>query len=572
MTISNLADFSDEHRFEADLVIIGGGPAGLTIAQQFAQSSIRVLLLESGLMEENKDHSDLLAVESVGEPFTLTQKQKRTEFHGESSNTWSQEAQPFGVRCRALGGSTHAWAGKSAPFDAIDFRARPWIDNSGWPITRAEVQPFIERAYDVLNLSPALPETKFTSEDLASFYWQFARSRLDKLDIMRFGREFASIPSDTIQVLLNATVTNIGLNEYGESVSHLTVSDLAGRSFRIKAPLVVLAASGIENPRLLLASNDIRAEGIGNGQGAVGRYLMDHPGARVAQVGKAFMNPFLKRFGFQGIRHNGRAHMFMHGLALSPEVQDREGLLNAAVYFATQRAPDDPWDALKRLIRRKSAAPVKDLVSMVAGAGLLAKGGGTKMLSSHLMPSRLKDVIINGAIRLNPNLVAEEFQNQGVPHKILGLSLDAISEQLPNRDSRVTLSDRTDKLGVPMAKVDWRINDIERRTLIRIAHIAEQTFAKAGLAGLTLEDWVTDERLDGAVIIDMAHTLGTTRMSKTHATGVVDANCQVHGVNGLYVAGGSVFPTSGHANPTLMILSLAVRLADHLKTQLKKGS
>jgi choline dehydrogenase-like flavoprotein len=66
----------------------------------------------------------------------------------------------------------------------------------------------------------------------------------------------------------------------------------------------------------------------------------------------------------------------------------------------------------------------------------------------------------------------------------------------------------------------------------------------------------------------MAHTLGATRMSDDPRSGVVDKNCQVHGVHGLYIAGGSTFPTSGHANPTLMILSLAIRLADTIKLQL----
>jgi choline dehydrogenase-like flavoprotein len=78
---------------------------------------------------------------------------------------------------------------------------------------------------------------------------------------------------------------------------------------------------------------------------------------------------------------------------------------------------------------------------------------------------------------------------------------------------------------------------------------------------------VAQKRLTDAMIIDMAHTLGTTRMSQTPNSGVVDVNCRVHGVRGLYVAGGSVFPTSGHANPTLMILALAIRLADTLKAE-----
>ena len=120
---------------------------------------------------------------------------------------------------------------------------------------------------------------------------------------------------------------------------------------------------------------------------------------------------------------------------------------------------------------------------------------------------------------------------------------------------------------MPLAKVDWRINADERRTIVRIAQLTRDTFERVGIAIPILEPWVAEERLEEGVIIDMAHTLGTTRMSDTPKSGVVDQNCEVHGVHGLYLAGASVFPTSGHANPTLMILALAIRLADKIKSQ-----
>jgi choline dehydrogenase-like flavoprotein len=97
--------------------------------------------------------------------------------------------------------------------------------------------------------------------------------------------------------------------------------------------------------------------------------------------------------------------------------------------------------------------------------------------------------------------------------------------------------------------------------------MAEQ-MAAAGLPAPMLESWVAEGRLADAAPIDMAHTMGTTRMALDPREGVVDANCKVHGVEGLYVAGGSVLPTSGHANPTLMIIGIAIRLADHLKAVL----
>ena len=581
MQIEDLATHAADSRFEADIAIVGGGPAGLTIAREFFGTSTRVLVLESGLLEETPNHAALAELESIGEPHSNAQKQKRIAFHGASSSSWSPDLQPYGVRCRALGGSTHAWAGKSAAFDSIDFGKRSWIPYSGWPIERASLAPYLDRAADVLNLGPnsydeslwkligmAAPEPRVDVEGLRSFFWQFARSRLDHLDIMRFGREFVTFKADNVRVLLNATVRQIELAPDGASFDGLEISTVDGVRSKVKAKLAVIAASGIENPRLLLASNAIQSSGIGNSNDLVGRFLMDHAGARVGRFDVADLAPIVRRFGFYGARHNGRTHMYMHGLAPSPAVQEREQLLNSAVYFMPERSPDDPWDALKRLLRRNSTKPVDDVLAILSGAGLLAKGIGMKAIASDATPAAVKDFIVNTAIRYNPNLVAEEFQSRGLPHKLTGVWIDAIAEQLPDPDSRVMLAERTDGIGVPLAKVNWRINDDERRTIVRIAHLTRDTFARVGMPVPVLEPWVAEERLEDGVIIDMAHTLGTTRMSETPASGVVDRDCQVHGVRGLYVAGSSIFPTSGHANPTLMILALAIRLADKIKSQL----
>jgi len=581
MNIEDLSKFAPGSLFETDLVIIGGGPAGLTVAREFFGTSIRVLIVESGLLNETNDHAALAEVESVGDPGTESQRQKRAVFHGLSSAFWSQQQQPYGVRCRALGGSTHAWAGKSAAFDPVDFARRPWVAFSGWPVKREVLAPYIDRAADALNLGPncydeklweligiSAPKPHLDSEGLRSFFWQFARDRIDQLDIMRFGREFATLSADNVRVLLNATALHIELTPDGTGFQGLDIATIDGVKSKVRARMAVLAASGIENPRLLLSSDAIHATGIGNGHDLVGRFLMDHPGARVAHFTPSDLAPIVKRFGFYGVRHQGQTHMYMHGLAVSPELQEREGLLNSAVYFMPERSPDDPWDALKRLLRRKSEHPVKDVLALVAGTGLLAKGIGMKALTSEAMPGVVKKLIVDTVIRYSPNLAAEEFQSRGLPHKLTGLWIDAITEQRPNPDSRVTLSDRTDRLGVRLAKVDWRINDDERRTLVRIAELTRDAFSHAGLPRPVLEPWVAEKRLSDGVIIDMAHTLGTTRMSYQPRNGVVDETCRVHGVRGLYVAGGSIFPTSGHANPTLMILAFAIRLADEIKSQL----
>jgi choline dehydrogenase-like flavoprotein len=581
MKIEDLASFDANSVFEADLVIVGGGPAGLTIAREFFGTSIRVLVLESGLVNESAEHGALAELESIGDPRTDAQKHKRIAFHGAGSRSWQHEQQPYGVRCRALGGSTHAWAGKSAAFEPIDFAERPWVPYSGWPITRDALASHLDRAADVLNLGPnvydenlwkligmAPPKPQIDEASFGAFFWQFARSRIDHLDVMRFGAEFVTFKADNARVLLNATVTEIGIARDGRNLDELKISTIDGVRSRVKAKIAVLAASAIENARLLLASNAVHSNGIGNANHVVGRFLMDHPGARIARFDAKAMESVARRFGFYGVRHDGRMQMYMHGLALTPAVQEREELLNAAIYFMGERSLDDPLDALKRLLRRTSDEPVQDMISVASSAGWVAKGIGTKILASDRTPRFLKDLIVNGAILFDPNLVAEEFQSRGLQHKLTGLAVDAITEQPPNPDSRVSLSDKVDQLGVPLARVDWRIGDAERRTLVRIAELARDAFLCAGLPEPVLEPWVAERRPQDSIIIDMAHTAGTTRMSDNPRSGVVDSNCRIHGVDGLYVAGASIFPTSGHANPTLMILALAIRLADEIKRQL----
>src|SRR5579864_3469180 len=394
MQIEDLSRFDPNSLFETDLVIVGGGPAGLTIAREFFDTPIRVLVLESGLLDETPEHTALAEVESIGEPKTQLQKDKRTRFHGASAPLWSQAQQPYGVRNRALGGSSHTWAGKSAAFDAIDFAARPWIPYSGWPIARATLDTYLDRAASVLNLGPNCyddglwklagirpPQPGLDPDGLRSFFWQFARAKIDQLDIMRFGREFVTFDAKNVRVLLNATVRQIELDGDGASFHGLDIATIDGARSKVRAKFAVIAASGIENPRLLLASNTVQPAGIGNGHDLVGRFLMDHTSARVGHFIPKDLAPVIKRFGFYGVRHDGRTHMYMHGLALTPELQQREELLNAAVYFLPERSPDDPWDALKRLLRRASTKPVQDALAVVSGTGLLAKGVGMKLLA-----------------------------------------------------------------------------------------------------------------------------------------------------------------------------------------------
>jgi choline dehydrogenase-like flavoprotein len=190
------------------------------------------------------------------------------------------------------------------------------------------------------------------------------------------------------------------------------------------------------------------------------------------------------------------------------------------------------------------------------------------MKAFYLFPRTVQNLFVNFFMAVNPNFVVREFQSKGVPHKLERMGIHATTEQQPDPESRITLSTRKDALGQPIARVSWKISDAERHSLMRIGQLLLEELPKAGLPTPVLADWIVEGRPSGAQLVDIAHVMGTTRMSEDPRTGVVDPQCRVHGVRGLYIAGGSVFPTGSHVNPTLMILSLALRTADQLKKDL----
>jgi choline dehydrogenase-like flavoprotein len=161
MQIEDLHNIAPAGEVDADLVIVGGGPAGLTIAREFLGSQTQVILLESGTLEETSLYAALNAVESVADTLVAAQIEKRHAFHGANARFWSHELQPYGVRCRVLGGASAAWVGKCAPFDALDFEARPWVSFSGWPIARADLDNYLDRAAARLNLGPNVNDDRF---------------------------------------------------------------------------------------------------------------------------------------------------------------------------------------------------------------------------------------------------------------------------------------------------------------------------------------------------------------------------------------------------------------------------
>ncbi|WP_375432502.1 GMC oxidoreductase [uncultured Friedmanniella sp.] len=512
---------------ECDVCIVGTGPAGVTLARELSATQLRVTVLESGDDERSEPADRLNDIENVGRPRVPDQ--------------WS-------VRNRIVGGSSHTWGGRCAPFDEIDYEQRSWVPNSGWPFGPEEMEPYLDRTTSHLGLAVG---TGFSDDRfwtiagrprpadnpdpalLRPFFWQFSRDEEESypFEYVRFGRGLATRLGPDVTLVTGATVVRVLPSDSGDAVSAVEYAAPDGQRRTLSTSTVVLATGGIENARILLSSDSQSPAGLGNGHDQVGRYLMDHPRGPVGFFDVDASRELLKRLG----RYNVRGRLFRAGFRLSPEVQRDERLLNCAAWLGEEVGPDDPWDALRRIIRRTPNLPA-DAVALVKGAPLFARG------------------------------VREYFvERNGIPRRFQAVTLLAMVEQRPDPDSRITLGAGRDAYGIRLPQVDWRIHPDEVQTMRRTAEIVGQQLQAMGFPAPTPAPWVVEGGDLPASFVDVAHPTGTTRMSADPTHGVVDPNSQVHGVRGLYVTGSSVFPTAGHCNPTQMIVAMAIRLADHLK-------
>jgi choline dehydrogenase-like flavoprotein/predicted dehydrogenase len=548
MKVFDLCHLEDCSPIETDLCIVGTGPAGLSIANEFKGTNVRVLLLESGGLDEEPDTQALNEIQSVGAPGV--------------SRFRLYEGLGARGRNRILGGSSHTWAGRCAPFSPIDFEKRPWISYSGWPLNPAELEPYLRKAGKILGLGPDCyddrlweyfkvrqPIPSLDSELLEPMFWQFSKSTQDRQPL-RFGRDFVDSKPDNIQILLHANVLHVNTSSAGDSFESVDIGSLSGKRAEVKGKAIVLCCGGIENARLLLASNRLLPQGIGNQNDLVGRFLMDHTECEIANLNPSDADLILSRFGFYYLGdHHGR-HLFLHGLALSRAMQQKEGLLNCHAFVKRIEVA-----SLKRLVKQL----VKQLVlGFWSGKGFNRQDAQT--VAAHA--AEILSGISQYALKNRPPL-----------GRATSSTLAVMLEHPPDPESRILLSeDKKDALGIPISKVIWKISDLERLTARRMSQLLCREFERLRLPIPQIPAWLNEQREFVPHCFDKAHPTGTTRMSHVPAQGVVDINCQVHGVRGLFISGSSVFPTSGVANPTLMIVAMALRLSAWLKTDYFRSS
>jgi choline dehydrogenase-like flavoprotein len=512
----DIGELREGEVIEADICIVGSGPSGMALANELLGGEQRVVMVESGGLEPAPETARLDRGESVGAPGVgMTEG-----------------------RARVLGGASRLWAGQCLPLDFEDFTARPWVADSGWPISHADLQPFVARAerffevdgepYDERVWAPfglePLPLDRSKLTHLATVY-------TPQPDLgIRFRETLER--SRNVRVLLRATATRLEAGEGGRAVTALRAKGLDGREARIRAQTFALCAGAIENARLLLLS-----DGLGNDRDLVGRYFQDHPNVHVGSVETASPRALLDRYSLlyrKPLRYWAK-------MGAAPQLQEERQILNGIANLKFDFGADSGLEAAKRLYRaaRRRERPAdagQDLVRVGRDLPDLARAYRRfrRGLSPASTPART-------ALQLHV-------------------------EQAPDRESRVRLGTELDPLGQPVAQVDWRVGDQDVETACVIAEAVRDEFARLGIGRVHLTEW-RDEAGPARGFSGAYHYMGTTRMSESPSRGVVDRDCAVHGVAGLYCCGGSVFPAGGVANPTLAMVALAIRLADHLRDE-----
>ena len=520
----------------ADVCVVGAGAAGLAIAKEFAGRGLRIALLESG-------------------DFSF---RHRTQFLYWGENIGRESVSTVHSRFRMFGGSTTRWSGQCRPLDAIDFEARKGIPYSGWPFGLDHLEPHYRRAQEFCNLGPYDYTASAWARDGDSMLPVDSPELDTKIFQFGFPSDLGRVYRTTlesapnIQVYLNANVVAIDLDEYSRNVTGLRIATFNGKRLSITAGAYVLACGGIENPRLLLASDRVMQNGVGNHNDLVGRFFMDHPYLLLGHFEPSADHRGRTLYTIEDYALVGKEQKANAAFALNEQTLREEGINNCVLYFV--RRPNYKTRPEYFSVGGKSFAHLVDVLRH-------------QEIPDQHFGRHIKNAI--GGLRDVGVSLARQAAELAKPQPRLGLR--AVLETTPQPNSRVTLGDRRDHFGVPRVRINWALNPEDQRGLTRLLAALRGEFSRLHLGHL-VEDHSTDEAGWPRSMTGGKHHMGTTRMHVDPRQGVVDANCRVHGLSNLYIAGSSVFPTGGYANPTLTIVALAIRLADHVKAQLGAGA
>ncbi|QQP92755.1 GMC family oxidoreductase (plasmid) [Skermanella sp. TT6] len=541
-------------RLTADVAIVGAGPAGITLALELAGFGIDVILLEAGGRDYDAAAQDAYAG-SVAED--------------------SLHPTPELYRRRMLGGSSSIWGGRCVPLDPIDFEKRPFVPHSGWPFGYEDLEPYYHQAqvwceagdYDFTvrgSLGPSAPPT-IAGYNGADFDWD----HVDRFSPpTNFGHRYRERLEREVKVrvILGAACLEINQAEAGP-IRRLVMAGRGDRRFTVTARHYVVSAGGIETVRLLMVSDQSQRGGIGNETGNLGRYYMCH---LENTIGEFRASPEGRGISYDIDKTPDDIYLFRKFQLRETSQRDQE-LLNA-IFRLHYPVIADPvhGNAILSAMYLVKDAIIPEYRRKLATIERSARDTLTRDIAfwgRHALnlardPIRLAAF---SAFWIRRRVLAKrKVPFVMVPNRQGIYPLDFNLEQAPNPESRIRLNDERDAVGQRRITVDWRITELDVRSFIQTIRLLERDLQRSGVGTVKYDP----ERLEDGIRRSTpvgGHHIGTARMSATSKEGVVDRDCRVWSCPNLHLAGSAVFPTSGHANPTLTIVALSLRLAGHLR-------
>jgi choline dehydrogenase-like flavoprotein len=551
----DVAEISSDSYLEADVAVVGAGPAGIVVALELARAGHRVLLIDSG----GDSHQ--------------TETQQLGELVGEDPVHVSMSL----ATSRQIGGASNLWGGRCVPFDPIDFEPRAIVGESTWPVSHEELASYFQRACDWCVCGEAV----FDAHDVPglaerSLVPRFPDGRVRASSLERwslptnFGREYRAALKDTpgLTLVTNLTCTEVVCDPEQPRVQHLRAQSLDGRSVRISASRYVLACGGLEVTRLLLASDGSHPGGLGNHSGHLGRWYMAHVESRIARV--HFTAPPAETI--YGHERDPEGVYVRRRLTFSEDCQRSERLPNVAIWLVNPDVADpEHGSGILSFVYLMLVSPL--------GRFFVAEGirqAHIKTAEPVSKRQHLSNVLRNlpSAARFALEFGYRRFVKRG--RKVPGFFVPSAAniypllyhgEHLPHRESRVEMTSESDAVGMPRLRTHLWFGEEDIAGVIRAHRCLDAYLREHGLGHLEYlhedSEAAVREQLFGGY-----HQAGSTRMSARPQDGVVDRDLAVHGFDDLFVASSSTFVTSSQANSTFMIVAFALRLAGHLRQEL----
>jgi choline dehydrogenase-like flavoprotein len=544
MILTNGKEWAADAAKKTGVCIIGAGAAGISLACELDGCGFDVLLIEAGGLASR-----------VG------------DFYAGSATR--PHPDPTQFRRVGFGGTTSVWGGRCVPLDPIDFERREYIANTGWPVSYEEVSRFYPAAMEYCDAGRLDFLAKNSLPGAGPIIPGFLGDEVidaDHIERYSLPTDFGKRYRDRLHKSKNVTVV-LGLRclrlmrAPGEDrIESAEFIDQGGRLQSIRASVFVLATGGIEVPRLLLASDPI-GTGFGNLSDCLGRFYMCHFEGTCARI-----VPQKKPVAFHFERTSDGVYC-RRQIRFTPTAQRTHHLLNtvfrlhfpsyadashgssvmSAIYLAKSVLVPEYRAILQQHSDAISSPPLQHIGNVLRGLPALAGFAGDWLFRMRLAKRKLPYTL--------------------VPNADGSFPLEFNAEQTPDPSNRITLQEEQDRHGVPRVHIAWRVGDHDAQAVLRSFQLLRESMERSGTAQLRFDDDVLAEQI--ARSIPLGHHMGTARMAASSSMGVVDGNCAVFGLPNLYVASSAVFPTCSHANPTLTIVALAMRLARHLRLRLE---